>query len=71
MVGPNNHSYTKPLGFHVESRTSDQAWRPDIGFIVAMKYKHVPYGPGIWPAFWLVNSDVGWPKGAEIGTAGN
>ncbi|CAK9018806.1 unnamed protein product [Durusdinium trenchii] len=45
---------------------SAQAWRPDIGFIVAMKYKHVPYGPGIWPAFWLVNSDVGWPKGGEL-----
>ena len=42
---------------------SAQAWRPDVGFIVAMKYKHVPYGPGIWPAFWMVNSDIRWPKG--------
>ena len=38
---------------------SAQAWRPDVGFIVAMKYKHVPFGPGIWPAFWMVNSDTG------------
>lgn len=45
---------------------SAQAWRPDVGFIVAMKYKHVPYGPGIWPAFWMVNSDIQWPKGGEL-----
>lgn len=38
---------------------SAQAWRPDVGFIVTMKYKHVPFGPGIWPAFWMVNSDTG------------
>lgn len=28
-----------------------------------------PYGPGIWPAFWLLGSDVttiGWPKCGEI-----
>ena len=23
-----------------------QAWRPDVGFVVALKYKHVPYGQG-------------------------
>ena len=45
---------------------SAQAWRPDVGFIVAMKYKHVPYGPGIWPAFWMVNSDIRWPRGGEL-----
>jgi len=45
---------------------SAQAWRPDVGFIVAMKYKHVPFGPGIWPAFWMVNSDIKWPKGGEL-----
>ena len=45
---------------------SAQAWRPDVGFIVVMKYKHVPYGPGVWPAFWLVNSDTSWPKGGEL-----
>jgi len=45
---------------------SAQAWRPDKGFVVAMKYKHVPYGAGIWPAFWLMNSDKLWPKGGEL-----
>lgn len=45
---------------------SAQAWRPDKGFMLVMKYKHVPYGAGIWPAFWLVNSDVVWPKGGEL-----
>eukprot|EP00931_Biecheleriopsis_adriatica_P109696 TRINITY_DN8395_c0_g1_i1.p1 TRINITY_DN8395_c0_g1~~TRINITY_DN8395_c0_g1_i1.p1 ORF type:complete len:673 (-),score=121.42 TRINITY_DN8395_c0_g1_i1:3-2021(-) len=45
---------------------SKQAWRPDVGFVVVMRYKHVPYGPGVWPAFWLLNSDVGWPRGGEL-----
>lgn len=45
---------------------SAQAWRPDQGFVVAMKYKHVPYGAGIWPAFWLMNSDYLWPQGGEL-----
>eukprot|EP00435_Cladocopium_sp_Y103_P015490 s1698_g3.t2 len=45
---------------------SPQAWRPDVGFVVAMKYKHVPYGPGVWPAFWFLNSDRPWPSGGEL-----
>eukprot|EP00933_Yihiella_yeosuensis_P041890 TRINITY_DN3630_c0_g1_i2.p1 TRINITY_DN3630_c0_g1~~TRINITY_DN3630_c0_g1_i2.p1 ORF type:complete len:584 (-),score=60.89 TRINITY_DN3630_c0_g1_i2:277-2028(-) len=45
---------------------SAQAWRPDKGFMLVMKYKHVPFGAGIWPAFWLVNSDVVWPDGGEL-----
>jgi len=43
-----------------------QAWRPDRGFMVVMKYRHVPWGPGIWPAFWLMNSDYLWPGGGEL-----
>lgn len=43
-----------------------QAWRPDPGFIVVMKYKHVPFGPGVWPAFWLLNTDLKWPEGGEL-----
>jgi len=45
---------------------SAQAWRPQTGFILVMKYKHVPHGPGLWPAFWLVNSDLHWPNGGEL-----
>ncbi|CAK9092659.1 Probable glycosidase C21B10.07 [Durusdinium trenchii] len=45
---------------------SPRAWRPDVGFVVAMKYKHVPYGPGVWPAFWFLNSDRPWPSGGEL-----
>eukprot|EP00441_Pelagodinium_beii_P045766 CAMPEP_0197623200 /NCGR_PEP_ID=MMETSP1338-20131121/3252_1 /TAXON_ID=43686 ORGANISM="Pelagodinium beii, Strain RCC1491" /NCGR_SAMPLE_ID=MMETSP1338 /ASSEMBLY_ACC=CAM_ASM_000754 /LENGTH=657 /DNA_ID=CAMNT_0043193095 /DNA_START=6 /DNA_END=1979 /DNA_ORIENTATION=- len=45
---------------------SAEAWRPDVGFVVVMKYKHVPYGPGVWPAFWLLNSDMKWPQGGEL-----
>eukprot|EP00440_Ansanella_granifera_P009978 gb/GFBE01010820.1/.p1 GENE.gb/GFBE01010820.1/~~gb/GFBE01010820.1/.p1 ORF type:complete len:521 (+),score=77.56 gb/GFBE01010820.1/:1-1563(+) len=45
---------------------SAQAWRPDKGFLVVMKYNHVPYGVGIWPSFWTVNSDYTWPMGGEM-----
>jgi len=45
---------------------SAEAWRPDIGFVVVMKYKHLPYGPGLWPSFWFVNSDLKWPFGGEL-----
>jgi len=45
---------------------SAQAWRPDKGFILAMKYSHVPHGIGIWPSFWTVNSDFVWPRGGEL-----
>uniref|UniRef100_A0A7S0FNA9 GH16 domain-containing protein n=1 Tax=Pyrodinium bahamense TaxID=73915 RepID=A0A7S0FNA9_9DINO len=45
---------------------SAQAWRPDRGFVLAMKYRHLPYGAGIWPAFWLMNSDYLWPRGGEL-----
>eukprot|EP00930_Biecheleria_cincta_P061961 TRINITY_DN47490_c0_g1_i1.p1 TRINITY_DN47490_c0_g1~~TRINITY_DN47490_c0_g1_i1.p1 ORF type:complete len:449 (-),score=61.73 TRINITY_DN47490_c0_g1_i1:68-1333(-) len=45
---------------------SKQAWRPDRGFLVVMKYKHVPYGPGLWPALWMMNSDLKWPAGGEL-----
>lgn len=57
---------TKPLKRASVMLHSKQAWRPDTGFIVAMKYNHVPYGAGVWPAFWLMNTDVLWPHGGEL-----
>lgn len=42
------------------------AWDPHKSFLVAMKYRHVPFGPGIWPAFWMVSSYFEWPKGGEL-----
>lgn len=48
---------------HVRSNT---AWDPKDSFVVAMKFKHVPEGCGIWPGFWTVNSDVLWPGGGEL-----
>jgi hypothetical protein len=45
---------------------SNMAWSPSEGFVVVMKYNHVPWGAGIWPAFWLMNSDVLWPHGGEF-----
>jgi len=57
---------TQPLKRASVMLHSKQAWRPDAGFIVAMQYNHVPYGAGVWPAFWLMNSDVLWPHGGEL-----
>ncbi|CAE8594332.1 unnamed protein product [Polarella glacialis] len=31
---------------------SNHAWKPSEGMLVVMKYNHVPYGAGVWPAFW-------------------
>ncbi|CAE8651591.1 unnamed protein product, partial [Polarella glacialis] len=45
---------------------SNVAWSPNDGMLVVMKYNHVPYGAGVWPAFWLMNSDVLWPNGGEF-----
>ncbi|CAK9046711.1 Probable glycosidase C21B10.07 [Durusdinium trenchii] len=45
---------------------SNYAWTPSAGMLVVMKYNHVPYGPSIWPALWLMNSDNVWPKGGEF-----
>lgn len=42
------------------------AWSPDHGFLTVMKYKHLPTGPGVWPGFWFMNSDVLWPQGGEL-----
>jgi len=45
---------------------TNKAWNPHDGFLVAMKYRHVPYGAGVWPAFWTMCSDYVWPKGGEL-----
>eukprot|EP00933_Yihiella_yeosuensis_P058351 TRINITY_DN5878_c0_g1_i1.p1 TRINITY_DN5878_c0_g1~~TRINITY_DN5878_c0_g1_i1.p1 ORF type:complete len:528 (-),score=107.88 TRINITY_DN5878_c0_g1_i1:670-2253(-) len=45
---------------------SNFAWKPEEGMLVVMKYNHVPYGAGVWPAFWLMNSDEIWPNGGEF-----
>lgn len=48
---------------HIRTNT---AWDPKESFVVAMKFKHVPEGCGIWPGFWTVSSDELWPKGGEL-----
>lgn len=42
---------------------SNYAWQPSAGMLTVMKYNHVPYGPSVWPAFWLMNSDNVWHRG--------
>lgn len=35
-------------------------------FLVAMKYTHLPYGCGVWPAFFTLGTKQPWPKGGEF-----
>lgn len=42
---------------------SKQSWKH---FLVAMRYSHVPYGCGVWPAFFTLAPNAAWPDGGEI-----
>jgi len=35
-------------------------------FLAAMRFSHTPYGCGIWPAFWMLSQDRGWPAAGEF-----
>ncbi|CAE8739491.1 unnamed protein product [Polarella glacialis] len=67
-VGDVEHSTAPNAPFKRQSVMlhSNHAWKPSEGMLVVMKYNHVPYGAGVWPAFWLMNSDILWPQGGEF-----
>jgi len=44
----------------VETR---KTWKHFLG---VLRYKHVPFGLGIWPAFWMNAPGVSWPNGGEL-----
>eukprot|EP00405_Crypthecodinium_cohnii_P037229 CAMPEP_0206549048 /NCGR_PEP_ID=MMETSP0325_2-20121206/14235_1 /ASSEMBLY_ACC=CAM_ASM_000347 /TAXON_ID=2866 /ORGANISM="Crypthecodinium cohnii, Strain Seligo" /LENGTH=563 /DNA_ID=CAMNT_0054048621 /DNA_START=73 /DNA_END=1768 /DNA_ORIENTATION=+ len=35
-------------------------------YLVTMKFSHVPYGCGVWPAFFTLGSGKSWPAGGEV-----
>mmetsp|Transcript_38806 Transcript_38806/g.76940 ORF Transcript_38806/g.76940 Transcript_38806/m.76940 type:complete len:369 (-) Transcript_38806:40-1146(-) len=35
-------------------------------FLAAMRFSHTPYGCGVWPAFWILSRDRGWPAAGEF-----
>jgi hypothetical protein len=35
-------------------------------FLATTKFSHVPWGCGVWPAFWTHSPDVAWPNGGEL-----
>jgi len=35
-------------------------------FLAAMKYSHVPFGCGVWPAFFTLAPNAKWPYGGEV-----
>jgi len=45
---------------------TNKAWDPATGFLAVMHYKNIPYGCGVWPSFWAMNSDRVWPGGGEL-----
>lgn len=45
---------------------TNKAWDPEVGFVAALHYKSMPYGCGLWPSFWAMNSDKVWPGGGEL-----
>jgi len=51
---------------HAVNIHTNKAWDPDAGFVAVLHYKHVPFGCGVWPGFWAMNSDSLWPNGGEL-----
>jgi len=45
---------------------TNKAWDPENGFLAVMHYRRIPYGCGVWPSFWAMNSDKVWPGGGEL-----
>lgn len=45
---------------------SNYAWPTEKSWLLVLKYDHLPYGPGVWPGFWTMNSDQVWPLGGEL-----
>jgi len=35
-------------------------------FLMTAKLNHVPYGCGVWPAFWTHSPEAAWPDGGEL-----
>lgn len=35
-------------------------------FLLAAKFAHVPFGDGVWPAFWMNGAGGNWPNGGEL-----
>ena len=35
-------------------------------YLVAMQYQHVPFGCGVWPAFWSNGASGNWPRDGEL-----
>uniref|UniRef100_A0A7S4SGA6 GH16 domain-containing protein n=1 Tax=Alexandrium monilatum TaxID=311494 RepID=A0A7S4SGA6_9DINO len=61
-LGPRVDDY-KVLSANVHSKYT---WDPMKSFLVAVKLSDSPSGCGVWPAFWVLNSEKTWPEGAEL-----
>eukprot|EP00965_Chrysotila_dentata_P243728 6205586-Pleurochrysis_carterae.AAC.2 len=43
--------------------TTQDSW---MYALVALRFTHVPYGCGVWPAFWMNSGSGHWPDGGEL-----
>eukprot|EP00439_Symbiodinium_sp_Y106_P076369 s510_g15.t1 len=46
-----------------ESQESKRSWKY---FLTLIKFSHVPYGCGVWPALFTLAPNVPWPNGGEL-----
>jgi len=56
-------SKDNPLGRDSIRLESEKGWD---NFLLIMKFSKVPYGCGLWPAFWLFGKDKPWPAAGEL-----
>jgi len=54
-------------GAHLKRKTvkiqTQKSWKY---FLAAIRLTHVPFGCGLWPAFWTRDSSMSWPNGGEL-----
>eukprot|EP00445_Apocalathium_hangoei_P094121 CAMPEP_0204245514 /NCGR_PEP_ID=MMETSP0361-20130328/97669_1 /ASSEMBLY_ACC=CAM_ASM_000343 /TAXON_ID=268821 /ORGANISM="Scrippsiella Hangoei, Strain SHTV-5" /LENGTH=481 /DNA_ID=CAMNT_0051218719 /DNA_START=82 /DNA_END=1527 /DNA_ORIENTATION=- len=59
-AGPRSSHHFKRLTGKIATK---KTWKH---FLAAVRFTHVPYGCGVWPAFFTLGAGVEWPSGGEM-----